>query len=65
VVTGDINPIAEIRCNKHINSGYKLGAEQKVGQIKAINGSLEGKYKVKSVDQSECSVQVLGDLWFW
>lgn len=50
VVTGDINVIAEIKCNKPINNGYKFGAQQKTGLIKDIIGLLAGKSKVKLVD---------------
>jgi hypothetical protein len=50
VVTGDINVIAEIKCNKPINNGYKFGAQQKTGLLKDIKGLLEGKSKVKSID---------------
>jgi hypothetical protein len=51
VVTGEINLIAEIKCNKPINNGFKFGSAQKNGIVKDIRGLLEGKSKVKSVDQ--------------
>ncbi|WP_201317520.1 hypothetical protein [Paenibacillus sp. EPM92] len=50
IVTGDISIIAEIKCNKPINNGYKFGSAQKNGIIKDIKGLLEGKSKVKSLD---------------
>ncbi|WP_317967798.1 hypothetical protein [Paenibacillus sp. CCS19] len=53
VVTGDINVIAEIKCNKPINNGFKFGAQQKTGLIKDIYGLLEGKTKVKSINPDE------------
>ncbi|WP_028597173.1 hypothetical protein [Paenibacillus pasadenensis] len=53
VVTGDINVLAEIKCNKPINNGFKFGAQQKTGLIKDITGLLEGKSKVKSVNPAE------------
>jgi hypothetical protein len=53
VVTGEINIIAEIKCNKPINNGYKFGSAQKNGIIKDIRGLLEGKTKVKSLNPNE------------
>ncbi|OME71494.1 hypothetical protein BSK65_10665 [Paenibacillus odorifer] len=53
VVIGDINVIAEIKCNKPINNGFKFGSQQKTGLIKDITGLLEGKSKVKSVNPAE------------
>lgn len=50
VVTGEINIIAEIKCNKPINNGYKFGSAQRNGLVKDIRGLLEGKSKVKSID---------------
>ncbi|TDF94670.1 hypothetical protein [Paenibacillus piri] len=50
IVTGEVNIIAEIKCNKPINNGYKFGPQQKNGLIKDIRGLLEGKSKVKSID---------------
>lgn len=50
IVTGDISIVAEIKCNKPINNGYKFGSAQKNGIIKDIQGLLEGKSKVKSLD---------------
>ncbi|KIL39577.1 hypothetical protein SD70_19435 [Gordoniibacillus kamchatkensis] len=52
VVTGGVNIIAEIKCNKPINNGYKFGSAQRNGIVKDIRGLLEGKSKVKSVDPS-------------
>jgi hypothetical protein len=49
-VTGEVNIIVEIKCNKPINNGYKFGSAQKNGLIKDIRGLLEGKSKVKSID---------------
>ncbi|OMF88728.1 hypothetical protein BK147_26335 [Paenibacillus sp. FSL R7-0337] len=49
VVTGDINVIAEIKCNKPINDGYKFGSAQKTGIVKDLRSLLEGKSKAKSV----------------
>ncbi|GJM78231.1 hypothetical protein HMSSN139_07270 [Paenibacillus sp. HMSSN-139] len=53
IITGDISIIAEIKCNKPINNGYKFGSAQKNGIIKDIRGLLEGKSKVKSLDPTE------------
>jgi hypothetical protein len=53
IVTGDISIIAEIKCNKPINNGYKFGSQQKTGIIKDIKGLLEGKSKVKSLNPNE------------
>lgn len=50
IVTGDISIVAEIKCNKPINNGYKFGAQQKTGIIKDIQGLLDGKSKVKLLD---------------
>lgn len=50
IVTGEVNIIAEIKCNKPINNGFKFGSAQKNGLIKDIRGLLEGKSKVKSID---------------
>jgi hypothetical protein len=50
VVTGEVNILAEIKCNKPINNGFKFGSAQKNGIIKDIKGLLEGKSKVKMVD---------------
>ncbi|ART75163.1 hypothetical protein B4U37_03495 [Sutcliffiella horikoshii] len=47
MVTGKENILAEIKCNKPINNGYKFGSAQKNGLIKDIQGLLEGKTKVK------------------
>lgn len=52
VVTGEINIIAEIKCNKPINNGYKFGSAQRNGLVKDIRGLLEGKSKVKSIDSA-------------
>lgn len=52
VVTGEVNIIAEIKCNKPINNGYKFGSAQRNGIVKDIRGLLEGKSTVKSVDSS-------------
>ncbi|WP_289137753.1 hypothetical protein [uncultured Brevibacillus sp.] len=53
IVTGEVNIIAEIKCNKPINNGFKFGSAQKNGIIKDIRGLLEGKSKVKSIDPRE------------
>jgi hypothetical protein len=53
MVTGEVNILAEIKCNKPINNGYKFGSAQKNGIIKDIRGLLEGKLKVKSIDPRE------------
>jgi hypothetical protein len=50
IVTGDISILAEIKCNKPINNGYKFGSAQKNGIIKDIRGLLDGKSKVKLID---------------
>lgn len=50
IVTGTINIISEIKCNKPINNGYKFGSAQKKGIITDIQGLLAGKSKVKSLD---------------
>lgn len=50
VVSGEVNIIAEIKCNKPINNGYKFGSAQRNGLVKDIRGLLEGKSKVKSID---------------
>jgi hypothetical protein len=47
MVTGDVNIISEIKCNKPINNGFKFGSAQRNGIIKDIQGLLEGKSKVK------------------
>ncbi len=52
VITGEVNIIAEIKCNKPINNGYKFGSAQRTGIVKDIRGLLEGKSKVKSVNTS-------------
>ncbi len=46
MVTGKVNIVAEIKCNKPINNGFKYGSAQKNGIIKDIQGLLEGKTKV-------------------
>lgn len=46
MVTGDVNILAEIKCNKPINNGFKFGSAQRNGIIKDIQGLLEGKSKV-------------------
>jgi len=46
MVTGDVNILAEIKCNKPINYGFKFGSAQRNGIIKDIQGLLEGKSKV-------------------
>lgn len=53
IVTGEVNIIAEIKCNKPINNGFKFGSAQRNGLIKDIRGLLEGKTKVKSIITSE------------
>jgi hypothetical protein len=53
MVTGEVTILAEIKCNKPINNGYKFGSAQKNGIIKDIQGLLEGKSKVKSIDPRE------------
>ncbi|WNF35224.1 hypothetical protein RJD24_12180 [Bacillaceae bacterium IKA-2] len=53
MVTGEIIILAEIKCNKPINNGFKFGSAQKNGIIKDIQGLLEGKSKVKSIDPRE------------
>ncbi len=50
IVTGEVNIIAEIKCNKPINNGFKFGSAQRNGIVKDIIGLLEGKSKVKSID---------------
>ncbi len=50
IVTGDVSIVAEVKCNKPINNGYKFGSAQKNGIIKDIRGLLEGKSKVKSLN---------------
>lgn len=50
IVTGGVNILAEIKCNKPINNGYKFGSAQRNGIVKDIRGLLEGKSKVKSVN---------------
>lgn len=50
IVTGEVNIIAEIKCNKPINNGFKFGSAQRNGLIKDIRGLIEGKSKVKSID---------------
>lgn len=50
MVTGEVNIIAEIKCNKPINNGLKFGSAQKNGIVKDIQGLLGGKLKVKSID---------------
>ncbi|WP_289137746.1 hypothetical protein [uncultured Brevibacillus sp.] len=52
IVNGDVTIIAEIKCNKPINNGYKFGSKQREGIIKDIRGLLNGKSKVKSLDPS-------------
>ncbi|KUP22074.1 hypothetical protein [Paenibacillus sp. DMB5] len=49
VVTGEVSIIAEIKCNKPINNGYKFGSAQKTGIVKDLRGLLEGKSKAKSI----------------
>ncbi|OMD48539.1 hypothetical protein BSK51_21650 [Paenibacillus odorifer] len=49
-VTGELTIIAEIKCNKPINDGYKFGSAQRNGLIKDITGLLEGKSKARSID---------------
>jgi len=46
MITGDVNILAEIKCNKPINNGYKFGSAQRNGILKDIQGLLEGKSKV-------------------
>lgn len=46
MVIGKVNIVAEIKCNKPINNGFKYGSAQKNGIIKDIQGLLEGKTKV-------------------
>jgi hypothetical protein len=46
MVIGKVNIVAEIKCNKPINNGFKFGSAQKNGIIKDIEGLLEGKTKV-------------------
>ncbi|WP_404328082.1 hypothetical protein [Mesobacillus maritimus] len=46
MVTGDVNILAEIKCNKPINNGFKFGSAQRNSIIKYIQGLLEGKSKV-------------------
>ena len=53
LVTGDVNIVAEIKCNRPINNGYKFGSAQKNGIIKDFKGLLGGKSKVKSLDPVE------------
>lgn len=53
LVTGEVNIVAEIKCNKPINNGYKFGSAQKIGIVKDIKGLLEGKSKVKSLNPTE------------
>lgn len=53
MVTGDIIILAEVKCNKPINNGFKFGSAQKNGIIKDIQGLVEGKSKVKSIDPRE------------
>jgi hypothetical protein len=53
LVTGEVNILAEIKCNKPINNGYKFGSAQKNGIIKDIRSLLEGKSKVKEIDPKD------------
>lgn len=53
IVTGEVIILAEIKCNKPINNGFKFGSAQKNGIVKDIKGLLEGKSKVKSIDPRE------------
>jgi hypothetical protein len=53
VVTGEVSILAEIKCNKPINNGFKFGSAQKNGIIKDIKGLLEGKSKEKMVDPTK------------
>lgn len=53
VVTGEVNILAEIKCNKPINNGFKYGSAQKNGIIKDIRGLLEGKTKGKRANPRE------------
>lgn len=50
VVSGEVNIIAEIKCNKPINNGFRFGPAQRNGLVKDIRGLLEGKSKVKLID---------------
>jgi hypothetical protein len=50
VVNGDVKILAEVKCNKPINNGFKFGSAQRNGLIKDIKGLMEGKTKVKNVD---------------
>ncbi|MGO4548104.1 hypothetical protein AB4Z29_25285 [Paenibacillus sp. 2TAB23] len=53
MVNGDISIVAEIKCNKPINNGYKYVSQQKEGIKKDIRGLLEGKSKVRSIDLTQ------------
>lgn len=61
MVTGDVNIIAEIKCNKPINSGFKFGSAQRNGIIKDIQGLLEGKTKVNFDPESAYKFLVIYD----
>lgn len=50
VVNSDINIVAEVKCNKPINNGYKFGSAQRNGILKDIECLLNGKPKVKSIN---------------
>ena len=50
VVTGDINIVAEIKCNRPINNEFRFGSNQKDGIIKDIKGLLDGKSKGTSIE---------------
>lgn len=52
VVNGEVNIIAEIKCNKPINNGYKFGSAQRNCIVKDIRGLFDGKSKAKSVNPS-------------
>ncbi|QQE80465.1 hypothetical protein [Alicyclobacillus sp. SO9] len=52
-VVGDVNIIAEVKCNRPINDGYKFGSQQKAGIVKDIQGLLNGKSKATSVDPTQ------------
>ncbi|WP_088103026.1 hypothetical protein [Halalkalibacter urbisdiaboli] len=61
MVTGDVNIIAEIKCNKPINSGFKFGSAKRNGIIKDIQGLLKGKSKVNFDPKSAYKFLVIYD----
>jgi hypothetical protein len=61
MVKGDVNILAEIKCNKPINNGFKFGSAQKNGIIKDIQGLLEGKSKVNYKPQEAYKFLVIYD----